>query len=107
MSVVPSDVFCYGSYCQPAYDGSTTLSASISSTSVATMSVTANASFPPSGEFFILVDSEIMLVTQGAGTNSWTMIRGMCGTTAATHSNGATVTMPAGGGLDILVKNFF
>ncbi len=104
MSVVPSDIAYYGSYCQPSYDGSTTLSAAISSTTVASCSITSATTFPPSGEFFILIDSEIMLVTQGAGTTSWTLIRGMCGTSAATHLINANVTMPSGGGMDVLTK---
>src|SRR6516162_3847069 len=71
------------------------------------MTVTANPSFPQSGEFAVIVDSEIMWVTQGAGTNSWTMIRGMGGTTAATHSNGANVTSVSGGPADFLTRIAF
>lgn len=40
----------------------------------------------------ILVDSEQMLVTVVTGANTATVSRGWGGTTAATHSNGATVT---------------
>lgn len=102
-SVIPSDVRYYGSLYDPAYDGSTTAS-TISSTSTATITVASASGFPPSGEYAIQIDSEIMLVTQGAGTTSWTVIRGFGGTTAATHSNGATVTMPAGGPVDFSAK---
>jgi hypothetical protein len=106
MSVIPSDIAYYGSYCDPVYDGSSTLSASISSSTATSLSVNSASSFPSSGEFFVLVDSEIMLVTQVSGT-TFTVIRGMCGTTATTHSSAANITMPAGGGIDILAKVAF
>jgi hypothetical protein len=52
-----------------------------------------------SGEFRIRIDNEIMLVTAGQSTTTWTVERGMEGTTAAAHSNGATVEhkLTAGG----------
>jgi hypothetical protein len=39
---------------------------------------------------------EIMLVTAGAGTNSWTVTRGQDGTAGVTHSVGATVSLMVG-----------
>jgi len=48
--------------------------------------------FPPVGNFRIIVDSEIMKVTSVSSTNkTFTVVRGQEGTTAASHSNGATV----------------
>jgi hypothetical protein len=44
-----------------------------------------------SEDFVIQIDSERMLVTGGRTTATWTVTRGYDGTTAATHSNGATV----------------
>lgn len=87
-----------------AATGTSTLNGAISSTTATSLTVSANASFPQSAAFFCKVDSEVMLVTAGWGTNTWTVRRGVCGTTAATHSNGATITnviyigvAPAGG----------
>ena len=53
--------------------------------------VTSAASFPTVGQFRILVESEIMLVTGVSGT-TFTVSRGQEGTTDAGHGNGATVT---------------
>jgi hypothetical protein len=108
MSVIPSDIAYYGSLYDPAYDGAATLNGAISSTTAATLAINVpTSSFPSSGEFAIQIDSEILWVTQGApgsGAGTLTVIRGFGGTTAATHSNGASVTMPAGGGVDFLSK---
>lgn len=71
---------------------STTLSAAVSTTGATTISVTSAAGFPGSGTYAIQVDSEVMLVTGGQGTTTWTVTRGANGSTAATHSSGATVT---------------
>ncbi len=111
MSVIPSDIAYYGSLCMPAYDGAATLNGAISSTTATTLTInTPTAAFSSSGEFAIQIDSEIMWVTQGAPGSSagtLTVIRGFAGTTAATHSNGANVTMPSGGGIDFLTKVSF
>src|SRR5579864_9238328 len=101
MSVVPSDIGTYGSLYMPAFDGAATLNGAIGSTSSTTLTInTPTSPFPASGEFAIRIDSEDMWVTQGAPGNAagtLTVIRGFNGTTAATHSNAANVTMPAGG----------
>lgn len=47
--------------------------------------------YPSSGAFRIKIDNEEMLVTGGAGTLVWTVVRHTNGTTGATHANGATV----------------
>lgn len=108
MSVLPSDIAYYGSLLMPQYDGAATLNGAVSSTTATTLAINAPTSaFPSSGEFPIQVDSEVMWVTQGAPGNSagtLTVIRGFNGSTAATHSNGASVTMPAGGSLDMTTK---
>jgi hypothetical protein len=46
------------------------------------------------GQFTILIDSELMLVTSTSGSNPWsgTLIRGSESTAIATHANGALVT---------------
>lgn len=108
MSCLPSDVTYYNSQCMPVYDGSTTLNGAINS-AVTALVLTSAASFPPSTslEFFIQIDSEIMLVTQGFGTVNLTVIRAMAGTAAASHSSLANVTMPAGGPINQLAKPSF
>lgn len=73
-------------------NGLTTLSAAIATTGATSMTVTSAAQFPGSGSYYIQVDSEIIQVTAGAGTTTWTITRGELGSTAATHSNGAAVT---------------
>lgn len=75
---------------QFANAASTTLSGSI--TNSATSLVVASASaFPSSGNFRILVESEIMLVTGVSGT-TFTVSRGQENTTAVGHNTGVSVT---------------
>ena len=54
-----------------------------------TLPVTAAA--PVDGGFRILVENEIMLVASGGLTTSWTVIRGIEGSTAALHLNTTTI----------------
>lgn len=72
-----------------------TLAAAITTTGQTAITMTANSMFPQTevnGGFFVQIDSEVVFVTAGAGSNSWTIARAQFGTTAATHSNGAAVT---------------
>lgn len=71
-------------------DIQTALSSGIdaSTTSIPVVSATG---FPTSAQYRIRSDNEIMLVTAGAGTTTWTAARGAEGTTAASHSNGTAV----------------
>jgi hypothetical protein len=50
------------------------------------------AGFPTAAQYRILIESELMLVTAGAGTGTWTVTRGAEGTANVAHSSGATVT---------------
>ena len=70
---------------------SDTLSASCISTDL-TISVATGSKFPATGDFHVLVDSEIMLVT-ARSTNTLTVVRGQEGTTAAAHSSAAVITL--------------
>ncbi|MFG3287269.1 hypothetical protein ACGF3G_00395 [Streptomyces sp. NPDC048179] len=84
-----TETFLSDSASKPA---ATTLSAAISTTSATSITVTSAAGFPSSGNYNIQIDSEVMTVTAGQGTTTWTVTRGVNGSTAATHSGGATVT---------------
>jgi hypothetical protein len=75
-----------------ANDAATTLSALIVDAVVTSITVTSATLFPPAAQFRVKIDSELLLVTAGAGTTTWTVTRGVEGTTAAAHSNGAAVT---------------
>lgn len=68
----------------------TTLNGTINA-AVTALVVADYSEFPSSGSFSIMIDSEAMLVTAGAGTLNWTVTRGFGGTTAAAHTSGATV----------------
>lgn len=70
----------------------TTLAAAITTTGQSSITVSAFVGFPTSAAFTILVDTELLRVTAGYGTTTWTVTRGYLSTTAATHSSGATVT---------------
>jgi Tfp pilus assembly protein PilV len=74
---------------------STTLSAAMTTTSQTTVPVQATVTgFPSAGPFFVKIDSEYMLINDRS-TSTWTLNaatdRGLLGSTAATHSSGATV----------------
>jgi len=66
----------------------TTLSAAITSTTATTVAVTSGAVFSPGNT--IIVGSEQMYI-RSISTNNLTVIRGVNGTTAATHSDASTV----------------
>jgi hypothetical protein len=76
---------------QYANNATTTLSAAIISTSATTLTVTSATLFPGSGNFRILIDTELMLVTGVSGT-TFTVTRGVEGTTAALHLISAQVS---------------
>lgn len=73
-----------------ANNASTTLNGAINN-SVTSLVVTSASQFPSSGNFRIIIDSEIMIVTAVSGT-TFTVTRNAESTVAASHSNGATVT---------------
>src|ERR1700759_3411090 len=58
--------------------------------SVTSLVVHSASLFPTAGNFHIVIDSEIMLVTAVAST-TFTVARAQEGTSAASHSDGATV----------------
>jgi Tfp pilus assembly protein PilE len=80
----------------------TTLSGAMTSTQL-TMSVVSATGFPTSSPYIVQVDSELILISGGTGTTSWTILdsngatptigRAYLGTAAAAHSSGATVTL--------------
>ncbi len=57
-----------------------------------TITVASAAGFPTSGNFYVRIDNEVLNVTGGQGTTTWTVQRGQLGTAAASHLSGATVT---------------
>ena len=70
--------------------GTTTLGAAISSTTVTTVTVVSSADLQESGR--VIIDSEVIEYDATTTTTLTGCRRGAEGTTAATHSNGATVT---------------
>lgn len=71
-------------------DSDTTLNGAINDTTTS-ITVTDGSVFPSSGDFRILIDDEILLVT-ARSTNTLTVVRGAESTTAASHSDAAVVT---------------
>jgi len=79
----------------------TTTLASAMSASQLTIPVASAAGFPTTSPYIVKIDSELILVSGGTGTTTWTVRenvtgqpsqgRGYRGTTATTHSAGATV----------------
>lgn len=68
----------------------TTLDGSIND-SVTSIDVAAFSTFPSDAQFRILIDNEIMIVTAGAGTTTWTVTRGAENTIARAHADGAVI----------------
>lgn len=67
-----------------------TLSGALAS-GATSLTVASASAFPAAGDFTIIVDSEIMLVTGVTGT-TFTVVRAQEGTSAASHDSGATVS---------------
>jgi hypothetical protein len=78
-------------YEQYSNNAATTLNGDIND-AVTSLVVASAASFPASANYRIIIGSEIMLVTAGAGTTTWTVTRGAESTTPTAHSSGAAVT---------------
>jgi FtsP/CotA-like multicopper oxidase with cupredoxin domain len=57
-----------------------------------TITVASAAGFPATGSYYIRIDNEVLQVTGGQGTTTWTVLRGQLGTGAASHANGAVIT---------------
>jgi hypothetical protein len=57
------------------------------------ITVASAAGFPTTGNYYIRIDNEVMLVTGGQGTTTWTVTRGQLGTgPGVSHPSSATVT---------------
>ena len=75
--------------CRTGPGASTTLATAI--TASQTTVTVASASAFPSSQFKIRIDDEVMTVTGGFGTPTWSVTRGSSGTTAAVHASNQTV----------------
>lgn len=73
---------------------STTLSGNSGSitSGATTFNVASSTGFPSGGNFTILIDSELMLVTGVSGT-AWTVTRAQEGTSGASHSDGTGINL--------------
>jgi hypothetical protein len=76
--------------CRVGPGASSTLSSAITAAATS-MTVAAATGFPASGTYRIRIDDEDLTVTAGAGSTTWTVTRGVNGTTAAAHSASASV----------------
>lgn len=68
----------------------TTAAAAIND-SQTSITVASAAGFPTGQDYRIRIDDELMEITAGHGTATWTVTRGVDGTTAAPHSSGAKI----------------
>jgi len=73
-------------------DVATTLNGGINN-SVTSITVDSAAEFPVQGAYRIRIENEIMEVTAGHGTTSWTVTRGVDGSTKAAHVDGKPVEL--------------
>lgn len=70
----------------------TTLAAAITSTTATSITVASTANFKRGDYYRFIIDSEVIYATTANSNTFSGCLRGQEGTTAATHSNGATVT---------------
>jgi len=56
------------------------------------ITVASAAGFPSTGSYFVRIDNEVLQVTGGQGTTTWTVARGQLGTAAAGHLSGAVIS---------------
>lgn len=70
----------------------TTLGAAITTTTATSCTVVASSGFRRGDYFRFIIDSEVIYATGSTSTTFTGLLRGQEGTTAATHSNAATVT---------------
>ena len=75
--------------CRVGPGAATTLTSAVTAGQT-TVGVVSPVGFPNS-QFKIRVDDEVMTVTGGYGTTTWTVTRGQSGTTAASHASSQTV----------------
>ena len=74
----------------------TTLAATLGSgVANLTATVASAAEFPADTHYLVQVDSEMLRVTGGQGTTTWTVERDMYGTTRAEHASGTAVYLLA------------
>lgn len=70
----------------------TTLGAAITTTTATTITVASSTNFHRGDYYRFIIDSEVIYATGSTSTTFTGCLRGQEGTTAATHSSGATVT---------------
>jgi FtsP/CotA-like multicopper oxidase with cupredoxin domain len=70
----------------------TTTRTSATTAAQTSITVASATGFPASGAYYVRIDNEVLQVTAGQGTTTWTVARGQLGTAAATHATGATIT---------------
>lgn len=80
--------------CRVGPGASTTINAAMTAGQT-TLSVASSAGFP-SSQFQIRIDDEYMNVTGGFGSTTWTVQRGVNGSTAAAHVSGQTIIWNSG-----------
>jgi hypothetical protein len=56
------------------------------------ITVASASGFPPSDPYYVRIENEILQVTAGHGTTTWTVSRGQLGTAAVSHVSGSTIT---------------
>ncbi len=89
--------------CRVGPGANTTLTAAMNA-SQTTLNVASATGFPTT-TFRVRVDDEYMTVTNGFGTTTWTVTRGVNGSTAASHVNSQTITWDDSDASGMLVWN--
>jgi len=75
----------------------TTVAASMTASATA-MTIGSGTGLPGSGNYYMQLENEVVLVTAGQGTTTLTVSRGVLGSTSAVHSSGVATTLGGDGG---------
>lgn len=75
----------------------TTISNSLT-TATTGITIGSGSGLPGSGNYYMQLEAETVLVTAGQGTTTLTVTRGVIGSTAAVHSSGVPLTLGGDGG---------
>lgn len=76
---------------------STTISNSLTTASTV-ITIGSGTGLPGTGNYYIQIENEVILITAGQGTTTVTASRGQIGSTAAVHSSGSPTTLGGDGG---------
>lgn len=81
-----------GLFSSSAFPAQTTITNNPLSSGGTSITVTSATGFPGSGNYDCMIDQEVVTITAGQGTTTWTVTRGVNGSSGASHNQNALIT---------------